>query len=59
MASKSYLDRRAAYHDAEFIRVLKETSDLHNRLQDEADKIDRLEIDEMRISANQKSVQLS
>jgi hypothetical protein len=57
MVSKNYLARRAAYHDAEFIRVLKETSELHNRLQEETDEIHRLETVEMRVSADLKLVQ--
>ena len=58
MASKKYLAQRAAYFDAEFLRVLKETSDLHKGLQVKQDEINLLESVRVRKSSGQKSVQL-
>jgi len=59
MASKQYLARRAAYLDAEFLRVLKETSDLHKGLQVKHDEINPLESIRARKSADPKLVQLA
>jgi hypothetical protein len=51
------LDQRSAYHDAEFLRVLKETSDSHNRLQAETDEIHRLETEKKRMNTDLNSAQ--